>query len=364
MAQATLRISRHEIADAISAEIVVGSGVLGYVAERLEGYDGVFVAADPGAPSSFLKDVRRLLESSARLLGWAWGSGESVKSIEWVSGLWSMLSESGATRSSALVAVGGGALLDAAGFAASTYMRGIDTVYLPTTSLAMLDAAVGGKTAVNVGGVKNVVGTFHHPRIVAVEVSLLASMPGEVFRQGMAEAVKHAALDSRSRLEWLAASSNAIASRDLDALSALVEWSLSFKMGVVAADYRERRGLRSILNLGHTVAHAIEAASSFKVPHGDAVAMGLVIESLLSVELAGMDPGDARFIEDVLALFGLPTRPDKGLLRKAAGLVSRDKKRVGSTIKMPLLEAIGRPRLLEVEVGFLEKKLESIEEVL
>jgi 3-dehydroquinate synthase len=344
------------IEDRVRVEVVVGAGAVEEAGERLAGYDGAFLVLDSGLPSGLAGRVKAAVSRGTRLLGVSLGGGESAKSLSWVAGLWEAMASAGVTRGSVLVAAGGGALLDAAGFAAATYMRGIDTVYVPTTSLAMLDAAVGGKTGVNVAGAKNIVGAFHHPALVAADVGVLAGLPERQFRQGLAEAVKHAALESRLALERISRSSDDIMARDLEALSRLVEWSLSFKLSVVSRDYRER-GLRRILNLGHTVAHAIEAASGFTVPHGEAVSMGLALEAELSVELAGLQPWEAGEIRDVLASLGLPVEASPGLLKAAASKLRMDKKRRGGAIAMPLLEAIGRPVIIEVDLAFLESWL-------
>ena len=358
MAQASLRARSYRLREEVETEIVVGPGAVRVLSEKLGGYDGAFIAYDEGAPKWLVDAVNAHVSSSTRALGYLAGGGERVKDLEWVRVLWEALLSSGATRGSVVVAVGGGALLDAAGFAASTYMRGLDLVSIPTTSLAMMDAAVGGKTAVNLGGFKNVVGTYHHPRIVVADVEVLRGLPGRVFIQGLAEAVKHAALESRVRLRWLESSSERILERGDGALTSLVYWSLSFKMSVVERDYREG-GWRRILNLGHTVGHALESASGFTIPHGEAVAMGLSVEAELSVELAGLSPGEVEELRAALRSYGLPTDPPRELLARASGALRADKKRVGGRIVMPLLESIGKPVLVEVGVEELGSWLKA-----
>ena len=358
MAQATVRSRPYRLREEVTTEVVVGPGAVKILSEKLRGYDGAFIAYDTGAPEWLLKAVKAHAGASTSLIGYISGGGEGVKDLRWVWGVWEALFSSGATRGSAVIAVGGGALLDAAGFAASTYMRGVDVVSIPTTSLAMMDAAVGGKTAVNVGVFKNLVGTYHHPRLVVADVEVLRGLPKKVFVQGLAEAVKHAALESRPRLRWIIEASGGVLGRDLEALTSLVDWSLSFKMSVVERDYRET-GWRRILNLGHTLGHALESASGFTIAHGEAVSMGLSLEAELSVELAGLSPGEAEELRGALRSYGLPTDPPTGLLAKAAGTFKADKKRVGDRIVMPLLESIGKPALVEVGVEALKSWLRS-----
>ncbi len=358
MAQAALKARSYRLMEEVETEIIVGPGAVRVLSEKLGGRDGAFIVYDRGVPRQLLDAVKAYVGASTRVLGYLAGRGEGVKDLGWVKRLWEALLSSGATRGSVIVAVGGGALLDAAGFAASTYMRGLDLASIPTTSLAMMDAAVGGKTAVNLGGFKNVVGTYHHPRMVVADVKVLRELPHRVFLQGLAEAVKHAALESKARLVWLESGSREVLERDVEALTRLVDWSLSFKMSVVERDYREG-GWRRVLNLGHTVGHALESASGFTLPHGEAVAMGLSVEAELSVDIAGLSPGEAEDLRATLRSYGLPTEPPKDLLAKAAGALRADKKRVGDKIVMPLLEAIGKPVLVEVGVGELESWLKS-----
>ena len=354
MAQAHIRAS---IEDRFHVDLVVGRSILGSLGELIEGYEGAFLVVDSMLPSN-VKDLLLKAAETVGLLGYLEGGGEGSKELEWVVSVWRSMAERGVGRRSVVVVAGGGALLDSAGFAAATFMRGLDTVYVPTTSLAMLDAAVGGKTGVNLGGYKNVVGAFHHPRLVAADVSILAGLPSEPYRQGFAEAVKHAALDGESSLSMLESAVEGVKSRDVKVLEGIVEWSLKFKLSVVSRDFRER-GLRRILNLGHTVGHAIESASGFAIPHGDAVAMGMVVELGLSVELAGLEADDAHRIIDVLRLYDLPVSPPDALLPEASRYVRGDKKRVGSRIAMPLLEKPGKPVIVPVELSLVESVMRS-----
>ena len=212
--------------------------------------------------------------------------GEECKTTESLGLLWTWLGEEGATRRSALVLIGGGALLDLGGLAASTYMRGITTVYVPTTLLAMVDASVGGKTAIDFLGIKNLIGSFHPAHEVIVDIDFLRTLPLEELLSGYGEVVKHATLMGGEAWREVCRIGDPVGLMD-DEWQALIEKSIAYKASVVEADPTER-GLRRILNIGHTVGHALEAYShqnEFRrtLPHGEAVVFGLLIESYITM---------------------------------------------------------------------------------
>lgn len=210
---------------------------------------------------------------------------ERSKSIAKATELWKVLCENGADRTSVLLAVGGGALTDLVGFVASTYMRGVACIYVPTTLLSMVDAAIGGKTAVNVGGVKNLVGTFCQPKGIYIYPAFLRTLPRRELISGYAEVIKHAILQGGDTFKRML-------DTDLNCVfpdKEMIESNIQFKLGVVKADEQEQNGLRAQLNLGHTIGHAIEAyCNDEKSPlspvlHGEAVMAGLICELFLSV---------------------------------------------------------------------------------
>lgn len=318
-----------------------------------------FIFHEPTLMGRTSRLVEVLKRKGVRVLGSLGCGGEACKSIEWAIGAWRALVEAKATRETTIIIIGGGALSDAAGFVASTFMRGLRTVLVPTTTLSMFDAAVGGKTAVNLNG-KNVVGSFHQPSAVIVDPSFVLALPERSYKDGFAELVKHSLLAGGEGLALVEVLGPKAASRDPGALLELAVWSLLFKMSVVVRDPREA-GLRRILNLGHTIGHALEAASGYSLTHGEAVAIGLVAELELSSEITGLDPKVLSWTRVVLRRFGLPIKPPRDLdLNRAAKLVLFDKKRVNDKIRMPLLRKPGDVYIDEVPVSLIIKMISSL----
>lgn len=253
----------------------------------------------------------------------------------------------GLGRDGALVAVGGGATLDLAGFVAATLARGIPILHAPTTLLAMVDAAIGGKAAINTPHGKNLIGAFHPPAAVVADPLVLNTLPDRDFRCGLAEAVKHGAIADRDYFAQIDDASSALRARDLAATVAVVERSARIKAAVVEADERES-GLRETLNAGHTMGHAIESLSNFTIPHGEAVAIGLVLECRLGETLGITRPGTAADVARLLASLGLPTDFPAGLAavpepERWLDVMRHDKKAREGAIRFALPAEIGVP---------------------
>lgn len=283
--------------------------------------------------------------------------GEGSKSLERYGALLRRLAGAALARDAAVVALGGGVVGDLGGFVAATYMRGVAFYQAPTSLLAMVDASVGGKTGLDLPEGKNLVGAFWQPRAVVADVSTLGSLPPHEFRQGTVEAFKHGLLAAPDLLEafgpgW---SERAPAAR----LADVVARSVAVKAAVVAADEREA-GVRAHLNLGHTLAHALEAASGHALPHGDAVGYGLLFAALLGRArgLADLVERMAEFLR-WLAPAPLP-RTDFTTLRR---FMARDKKVAGGRLRMVLLADIGRPLVVadvtDAELAEAWKELEA-----
>lgn len=264
--------------------------------------------------------------------------GEAAKTLEVAGHAYRELNRLGLSRDDTVVAVGGGAVTDLAGFVAATYLRGIEAVYCPTTLLGAVDAAIGGKTGVNVGG-KNLVGVFAHPTRIVIDLEVLDQLPLELRRQGMAEVLKAGLVGDEQLVERL--------ERDgLDAdTEELVSRAIAVKVDVVAEDFRES-GKRASLNYGHTVGHAVEVATG--VSHGEAVAIGMVAAGVVSTRLAGF--GEAERVREIIERLGLPVRVAGPLdLARVNELIRLDKKRDRSGIRMVLLEGIAQPVLHTVD---------------
>jgi 3-dehydroquinate synthase len=268
-------------------------------------------------------------------------TGEPSKSREEWCRLTDVLLARGFGRDSALVALGGGVAGDLAGFVAATYMRGLPYLQAPTTILAMLDASVGGKTGVDTSAGKNLVGAFHPPVAVVADPRVLRTLPEREFRSGLAEAVKHGLIAGREYFEWMEREAAALLARDEAALTRLVRGSVEIKAEVVSGDEREA-GRRAILNAGHTVAHALEQATGYGLPHGEAVALGLVTECDLAERLELAGTGLRRRVASLLERLGLPIRlpvpvPPEQLLAAMAS----DKKNRVREIRFALPTSLG-----------------------
>jgi 3-dehydroquinate synthase len=291
-------------------------------------------------------------EAGARPVRLPVRAGEEHKTLSAVEALCRGMLEAGLDRRSAVVAVGGGVVGDTAGFAAAVFMRGIACVQVPTTLLAMVDAAIGGKTGVNLPRpdgtlAKNMVGAFWQPRAVVCDPDALRTLDARELRCGLAECVKHAIIADASLMAWMVAAREALLARDADALAELVLRSASIKARVVAADERED-GVRAHLNLGHTFAHAIEALAHGEIRHGEAVAIGLVAAARLGEATGVAAPGLRAEIEGALVALGLPARLPAPLPVAALLAAMRaDKKNVAGALRLVVPFAAGDVRVVE-----------------
>ena len=251
--------------------------------------------------------------SQAQVLVHCIAAGEAAKTLDGFAALMRELADFGATRDACVFALGGGVVGDLAGFASACWMRGIDVVQLPTTLLAMVDSAVGGKTAVDLPQGKNLVGAFHPPRAVFADTAALRTLPERELRAGLAEVVKYGAIVDALFLDWLEGSVDDLLARDDTALAAAIARSCAHKAAIVERDPFERRE-RALLNFGHTFAHAIEAEQGYGgLVHGEAVAIGMVLAARLSAALRLAAPAHADRLAALLHRFGLPTALPPGL---------------------------------------------------
>lgn len=269
-------------------------------------------------------------------------AGEAHKNRGTWQALTDGLIDAGYGRDSVIIAVGGGVTTDLAGFVAATYLRGIPWIAVPTTTLSMLDAAIGGKTGVDTDAGKNLVGAFHPPVAVLADPDTLLSLPDRIYREGLAEAVKHAATLEADYGRWITDYAATILARDPSVVTQLVRRSVELKRDVVSGDEREG-GRRAVLNAGHTVGHALEQATEFEIPHGEAVAIGLVAETLLAESLGICAPTTADRITSILELLGLPIAPPAGTdIDRVIAAMRTDKKNRAGSVRAALLESFGQ----------------------
>ena len=269
-------------------------------------------------------------------------AGEASKSIATLESVFNRLVDAQLDRASAIFALGGGVVGDLAGFAAATYLRGLPLVQVPTTLVAQVDSALGGKTAVNHSAAKNLIGAFYQPRLIVADAATLATLPQREFREGLAEVIKYGAILDAPLVAMLEHNLQAILARDPAHLEAIVERSLRHKSFVVERDEREG-GLRKILNFGHTIGHALEASSGYgNYLHGEAVAIGMVAAAGLSTAYAGFSADEASRLERLIENAGLPTGMPQGWLGAEFMRALRlDKKRAGDSVEFVLLDRLG-----------------------
>jgi 3-dehydroquinate synthase len=272
--------------------------------------------------------------------------GEAAKDIAVAAGLWSRLAARRVTRSDAIVGLGGGAATDLAGFTAATWLRGIRLVLVPTTLLALVDAAVGGKTAVNIPEGKNLVGAFYPPAGVVADLDALASLPRAEYASGLAEVIKAGFIADPVILELIEADPQRAAQPGGPHERELIERAVRMKAGVVAADLREA-GPREMLNYGHTLGHAIERAECYRIRHGEAVAIGMVYAAAVARRAGRLDEVTARRHRAILAATGLPTGYRAGAWPELREAMAVDKKSRASRLRLVVLDGLARPGILD-----------------
>lgn len=278
------------------------------------------------------------------------GTGESVKSLDTVRDIYYRLVDLKADRSTFIIGIGGGVVCDICGFVASTYMRGLRVAYIPTTLLAQVDASVGGKNGVNLGGYKNLVGVFNQPEFVLCDSRFLKTLPQREVLCGAAEIIKQAAVANIDLINYLEQNYDRIMNLDDDVIEKLIYDSIVIKSTIVNRDETER-GERRKLNFGHTFGHAIEKCTAFN--HGEAVAVGMVIAAALSVEKGVLSKADALRLKELLEKFNLPTQANVNV-DEILDAIETDKKREGHNLHFVFLKGLGDAIVDEVSLDDLK----------
>jgi 3-dehydroquinate synthase len=264
-------------------------------------------------------------------------AGEKSKSLTQVEKICDEMIEAGLDRTSFVVGLGGGVIGDISGFVAAIFQRGIPHVQIPTTLLAIVDSSIGGKTGVNLDAGKNLIGAIHHPTLIIADVNALESLPRKELRQGYAEIIKHAIIRDA---EMFRALSPRTQSRN--GFVALIRRNIAIKARIVSADVREISGERALLNFGHTVGHAIERVTNFKIPHGDCLSIGMVAACGISMKRAALSSRDRDDVVSLLKQFHLPTQLSAEVDReRVAAAVAYDKKFLGGKIRFVVTPRIG-----------------------
>jgi 3-dehydroquinate synthase len=329
--------------------VVTGSGLIGSLAPRIERIAGklprrVFVLT---SPESWALWNEAFLSSFAEPpIALFLASGEKHKTLSSVEGLARQMAAAGGDRGSLLIAFGGGIVGDVGGFLASIFMRGIPYIQVPTTFLAQVDSSVGGKTGVNLPEGKNLVGSFHHPLAVFADIGVLGTLPERELRAGLLESIKSGIIRDRSLVRFMEEHAGEVLGREAKALEKVIAASIRMKARVVSLDERES-GLRMILNLGHTVGHALEQATGYKsLLHGEAVGWGMVAALFLARQRGLISRAQFERLESLIYLYG-PLPPLKLRAARVVAATGGDKKNVGGVRRFVLPVGIGDAGVVE-----------------
>ena len=337
-----------------SYDILCGRGLLDRVgpAVRKAGGRRAAVVCDAAVSASHAASVAKSLEAAGvEVVRIEVPSGETAKSVAGVAALWDSFAAAAIDRGTHVVAVGGGVVGDLAGFAAATFGRGIALWQVPTTLVAQVDSAIGGKTGINLAGGKNLVGAFWQPLGVFADVDTLGTLPRREFVSGFAEIVKYGVIFDADLFAWLEEHAARLLDRDPDSLTHAIGRSAALKAAVVERDERELTGERAALNYGHTFAHAFEAAAGYGVLlHGEAVAIGMARAARLAFRLGRVEDGFVDRQDRLLAAFGLPTSPAAAgeiPADRLLSLMARDKKTLGGRLRFVLPDRVGHVEVVD-----------------
>ena len=324
----------------------VGHGLLDDVTEVLGSRHKVAILYQPALAETAELIRKRLSDNGVDAHRVELPDAEAGKDLPVVGFIWDVLGRIGLGRKDAVVSLGGGAATDVAGFAAATWLRGVDVVHVPTTLLAMVDAAVGGKTGINTEAGKNLVGAFHQPAAVLVDLDMLCTLPANELVAGMAEIVKAGFIADPVILDLIEADPRAAVDPAGTVLPELIRRAIAVKAEVVAADEKES-ALREILNYGHTLAHAIERRERYRWRHGAAVSVGLVFAAELGRLAGRLDEATAFRHRDVLTALGLPVSYDADALPDLLEYMIGDKKTRSGVLRFVVLDGLAKPGRLE-----------------
>ena len=338
-------------------DVVVGEDAVGEITAVLGGRRRGAIVTQAAIPTALVNDVRDALDrAGVAHETFLIGDGEEHKTLATVDDLARRFAQWGLLRGDVVVALGGGVVGDTAAFAAAVYYRGIDVVQVPTTLLAMVDSAIGGKTGVNLPEGKNLVGAFHQPIAVLADPRALATLSEREYRCGLGEVAKYALMGD----DFVSARAVPLVARDPAVLTEVITRSAGIKAGYVSADEFERTGTRAVLNYGHTLAHALETASDHALLHGEAVAIGLVFAAQLAATLERIDHHAVEHHEFLIRELGLPTHAPTGL--RADDLIpimARDKKS-GGGLTFVLAGPSGIERVDDPDPAAVRKALAAI----
>ena len=327
--------------------------------------DRVFVVIDKKVEQIYGKLVRKVVNSFAsKKYFMVLTSNEKIKSFNAISEIFNQLFEQKFGKDTLIISIGGGTIGDAAGFAASIYMRGVSLIHIPTTLLSAVDSSIGGKTGVNFRQAKNLIGSFYQPEMVLIDTNFISSLPTIDLISGMGEFVKYSYLTDKKFYQKLLGNFELILKKDFDLLSNIIYESIKIKSAVVSQDEKEQTGVRKILNFGHTFAHAYESSLSYKIDHGKAVIAGIVNALSLSLELKLIDNNQFKYMLELPLKFRSYLNLEKLDLKAFINAMHYDKKNRQGKIQFVLIKNFGEI-LVDVQADnkTIKKSLERGEQV-
>ncbi len=329
-----------------SYSIISGSGYESFAKlfkNKFENAKQVCIVSDENVSKLYMDNLMHLLCERYEVKTFVINAGESSKNIDNVLKLVSILIDSNFSRKDVLIGLGGGVVCDFTGFAAALYHRGIEHVLLPTSLLAMVDASIGGKTAVDYMGIKNIIGSFKMPGLIYINIDALNDLPEREYYAGFAEIMKAGLLFDANFYVWLIDNMYEICEKDFDTLNSMIEKAIIIKKTIVEKDPFDK-GERALLNLGHTVGHAIESYFKGEYIHGEAVALGCVAAAFISWKMNMISMEDYYEIRDMFVPFNLPIsiQVDKSELNKIFDILIKDKKNTLNSLNFVLLKKIGK----------------------
>lgn len=302
----------------------------------------ICIYTDSNVEKLYAKQIQELLEPVCRkVILFSFPAGEEYKTLDTIKEAYKTLIEAGFDRKDLILALGGGVVGDMAGYTAATYLRGIDFVQVPTTLLAQSDSSIGGKTGVDFDGYKNMVGAFHMPRLVYMNLATLKTLDARQFYNGFAEVMKHGLIKDAIFYEWLIDKMYEICERDLDTLEEMIMRSCTVKKLVVEKDPTEQ-GERALLNFGHTIGHAIEKYKNFTLSHGECVALGCVAAAFISWKHELLTMEEYYEVRDMFVPFNLPISVEDIDPQEVLRLTKSDKKMKDGTLQFILLKRVGK----------------------
>ena len=344
-----------------SYQVHIGSGILAQAGQHLreEGFsDSLVIITNPVVEGLYGDTLKQnLTRDGFRVTVLQVPDGEGQKSLETAGRLYHELTSCYAERTTPILALGGGVIGDLAGFVAATYLRGVPLIQIPTTLLAQVDSSIGGKVAIDHGQLKNMIGAFYQPRLVISDIDTLKTLDARILTGGLAEVIKYGVIRDEGLLSYIEENLDKIKSLDSGALEEIVLRSAEFKAEVVEQDEKDL-GLRAILNYGHTVGHAIESVSDFKVEHGAAVAMGMLAAARISNKMGVLNKAELLRLQSLIERAGLSTAMPKLEIKEMLQAITHDKKVLEGKVRFILPQSLGKVFITdEVSLSLVEQIL-------